>query len=356
MRYLLTTCALIVCGVACATEPQIEIIDLQAIDATTASAMFAGGIRDDMSGPLERTAREFAVRSVQQVAQLRSPSRETSLPVRGVAAGRAQPTHANDLSHLLPAGLTGPPTVAPNRNALIVKGTAQAIEAFREVLTLIDTPAPMVNIALRLDEVGASVSRNLAPEMHAWGIASEVDLGGPAGSGNMLSWGLPNMAGLAGFDRGTSGSSGMTEAQVTGTSGQPAVIAVGEVRPWFSASVYYDAWGGRHVEYIPHASFAGVTFWVLPQVVGNNMVKMQIAADFSKVAGPAPDIRAGDVTVHQMIQTTVTVADGQPLVIGGLRRQLNEASYRWPGSRGGRYDDTDSIITVTPRIIHTFEQ
>ena len=357
MRRLAVMVATVLCLTAWADEPTVVVMDLNNLDATVTAAMLAGGTTElDISAPLARTARDFAVDAVQQVAQLRAPRRDTQLASYGVANGRALPTHTRDLSHLLPEGLTGPPMVAPNRNALIVSGTMAALDDFRELLALLDVPAPMVKIALRLDEVGSSLMRSIAPEMHTWGVAPDANLGGPGFGDSMLSWGLPNMSALGGFGRGTSASKSMTEAQVTTISGQPALIAVGEVRPWFSASVFYDRWGRRHVEYIPHAAFTGVTFWVLPQVLGNNTVRMQISADFSEVAGPAPDIRAGDVTIHRMIETTVVVADGQPLVIGGMSRALDDVTARWPGDTDLRRSGSDAIITVTPSIIHTLER
>ncbi len=356
MRRLVMMAATMLCLTAWADDPTVVVMDLQNLDATVAAAMLAGGTSElDISAPLARTARGFALDAVHHVAQLPTPRRETQLPSYGVADGRALPTHTQNLSHLLPEGLTGPPVVAPNRNALIVSGTMAALDDFREILALLDVPAPMVKVALRLDEVGDSLMRSIAPEMHMWGVAPDANLGGPGFGDSMLSWGLPNLSALSGFGRGTSASKSMTEAQVTTISGQPALIAVGEVRPWFSARVYYDRRGRREVEYIPHAAFTGVTFWVLPQVLGNNSVKMHISADFSKVAGPAPDIRAGDVTVHRMIETTVVVADGQPLVIGGLRRALDDLTARWLGDTDWRNTNDDAIITVTPSIIHTME-
>lgn len=357
MRRLLTIAATVLCLTAWADKPTVMVMDLQNLDATVAAAMLAGGTSElDISAPLARTARDFALDAVQQVAQLPTPRRETQLPTYGVANGRALATHTQNLSHLLPDGLTGPPVVAPNRNALIVSGTMEALDDFRGILALLDVPAPMVKVALRLDEVGDSLMRSIAPEMHTWGVAADTNLGGPGFGDSMLSWGLPNMSALGRFGRTTGGSKSMTEAQVTTISGQPALIAVGEVRPWFSAIAFYDRWGRRHVEYVPHAAFTGVTFWVLPQVLGNNTVRMRISADFSKVAGPAPDIRAGDVTVHRMIETTVVVADGQPLVIGGLARALDDVTARWPGDTNLRRSDSDAIITVTPSIIHTLER
>lgn len=337
---------------AWAAQVQTMVIDLRAADARSMAAVF-GPQQQDPYHLLGEAAVNFTLNTMQQIAQLPSPGREMGLPPRGVSAAQGLNTSAQNLSRLLPDGITAPPTVAPNRNALIVTGTLEAIDEFREILALLDVPATMVNIALRLDEVSNSVMRSLTPEMHTWGLRADLDLGGPAAGGNLLRYALPNLSLLGGFGYGTGARKGMTEAQVTGTSGQPCLIAAGEVRPWFSGHVYYDPWGGRHVDYIPHAAFAGVTFWVLPQVIGDNAVRMQIAADFSEVAGPAPDVRAGEITVHHLIETTVTVADGQPMVIGGMRRSLDEANRRWPGSTSGLRTDSDSIITVTPRIIHS---
>lgn len=354
LRWMLLLASLLPLA-ARAAEPQTVVIDLKAADARTMAAMFSGEHKDPYE-VLGQAAVNFTLNALQQIAQLPSPGRELVLPPRGVSAAQSLSTNVQNLSHLLPEGIAAPPTAVPNRNALLVTGTPAGIDSFRELLALLDVPAIMVNIALRLDEVSGTVARRLTPEMHTWGLRANLDLGGPAGGGSQLAYALPHALLLAGLDFGTGSGKGMTEAQVTCTSGQPALIAVGEVRPWFSGNVYYDPFGGRHVEYIPHAAFAGVTFWVLPQVIGDNAVQMQISADFSEFAGPAPNVRAGEISVHQLLETTVTVADGQPMVIGGLRRYLDEANLRWPGSTSGQRTDTDSIISVTPRIIRPLER
>ena len=355
MRQIAIIGLILACAAVWADEPVTTVIDLNALDAATAVAMFATDRGPEASEILDQAAVDFALNTMQQVAQLRSPGREMSLPTEGVSAARALNTNSQNLSHLLPRGLSGPPTAAPNRNALIVAGTPEAIDQFREILALLDVPAQMVNIALRLDEVGSSVMRNLTPEMHSWGVRADADLGGPAVGPNLLTYALGNLNLLGGAGYGTTSSRGMTEAQITGTSGQPMLIAAGEVKPWFAASVYYDPWGRRHVDYIPYAVFTGVTFWVLPTVLGDNAVKMQIMADFSETGGPAPDVRAGDVIVHQLVETTVVAGDGQPLVIGGLSRRMAEATARWPGASSSRRSGTEGIITITPHIIHTME-
>ena len=192
--------ALLVGSQAWADRTETVVIDLQYVDASVMAAMFGGHTRQDPYETLDRAAVGFALDAMRQVARMPSPRRETVLPVRGVSASRSLNAQAQDLSHLLPDGLAGPPAVAPNRNALIVTGTPEAIDRFREVLALLDVPAPMVNIALRLDEVSRSITRSFAPELHIWGTRAEVDMGGPAVEDNLLSYGLPHIALLGGLD------------------------------------------------------------------------------------------------------------------------------------------------------------
>ena len=330
---------------ACWAQP-FEIIDLLHLNAREFAASLGGG--GGATGVLASATTGFALDVLQDVSQRGRGA--TSMP-DSLTYSRAQsvPGSGADLSGLLPNGLTAPPVATPNRNALIVRGSARAVDEMREIIAMLDVPTPMVNVDLMMDQVSTQTSREITPHLQAWGFGGDVSAG--ALPQPVVGFRAGNLRALLGYDAGDTRRRTVTGANVTGMSGTPLVISAGEVRPRISASVWYDGWGQRHVEYYPEATFAGITLWVLPTVNRDNTVTMVLRPMLSEFAGAAPQAGAGDIVRRTLVETTVRVPDGQSLVIGGLDRRLDEISRRFPAAQGSLYSDDSSVITVTPTII-----
>jgi len=338
-------------------EPVIEIIDLRYLEAAPLAASFAPAEQVAAGDDLfrQQVATGFALEAMAGVAALRPARRPRALPIEGVSGATTAPGRYADLSGLLPEGLEGPPTVVPRRNALIVKGTTAGIDEFREILARLDTPAPMVEIHLRLDETHQGGRAGRLPEMQAWGWGGQARAGGPAGGDTMVGFAVGNVNVTLGALDQAGERRGMTETQVTTTNSLPAIISVGEIRPWFAGEVWYDAWGRRHVEYFPYAVFTGISLWVLPQVHPDDSVTMRLRPTIVEAGGKAAGIGPGDVLRRTLVETVVRVPSGQSLVIGGMRRRLNEQNRRWPGAETSVDQSTDSVITVTPYVIRPMQ-
>lgn len=339
--------ALIACTCSLASAAQMEVIPLMYLDANDFAASLRGG-GSLSSDVLAQEATDFALGVMEDVS--RRARGGTSMPdtlaysrARAVPGGGGQ-----DLSGLRPEGLSTL-AAAPNQNALVVRGELRAIDELREVIAMLDVPTPMVNVDLLMDQLSTAASRRLDPHLRAWSWGGEASMGRL--SDPVLGFSTNGLRGILGYDAGSTRRHTVTGANVTGMSGTPLVISAGEVRPRIAANVWYDPWGRRHVEYYPEAVFAGVTLWVLPTVHADDTVTMVLRPMLSEVAGAAPQIGAGDIIRRTLVETTVRVPDGQPLVIGGLDRRLDELSRDFPASQGTRRGDDSSIITVTPTII-----
>jgi len=341
---------LIVAGATCHAET-LEIIDLLHLSAPDFAAALSGG-GASVADTLEAAATDFAVDAMRYAAE---QTRRRTGPVEPLMVSRAGSVTSGvgDLSGLLPEGLE-PPMAAPNRNALIVRGERDAIDELREIIALLDVPTPMVNVELAMDGVSTSQSRQIDPSLRAWGWGAGIAAGDTAAPA--LGFAVGNLRGLLGYESGRTSGRSLTAANVTGMSGQPMVISVGEVRPQIRSQVYYDPWGRRSVQYWTEGVFAGVTFWVLPTVHSDDTVTMVLRPLLSEVVGPAAQVGAGDVIQRTLVETTVRVPDGQSLVIGGLDRRADELSRSFPFSAGELRSDRSSVISVTPRIIRTMER
>ncbi len=347
MRRIAMIIVLITATISFATADQIELIELMYLDADEfASSLQGGGAPSDV---LTGEATGFALDVIDDVsgrAQGRSsmPDSIAYSRARAVPGGGGQ-----DLSSMLPEGLAGPPVAAPNQNALIVRGERDAIDRLRETVAMLDVPTPMVNVDLLMDRITRSRSREISPHLQSWGWGGDASVGGLRDP--VLGFHAGGMRGLLGYDEGSSRRHVLTGSNVTGMSGTPLVISAGEVRPRIASDVWYDPWGQRRVEQYVETVFAGMTLWVLPTVHADDTVTMVLRPVLSEVAGSAPQIAAGDIIHRTMVETTVRVADGQPLVIGGLDRRIDEMTRSFPGSRGMQRADNSSVITVTPSII-----
>lgn len=325
----------------------IEIIDLMHLDAAQFAASLAGPDTKP-TDVLREEAVAFAVDAVRHAADQARGRSGTMEPIP-VSRGRSVPSGGQDLSHLLPEGLAGPPVAAPNRNALIARGSAEAIDELRELIAMLDVPTPMVNVELAWEEVSREAMRQIEPALRAWGWGGEASAGRALKP--LLGYALEGLQAILGYDAGTRRRQATTAANVTGMSATPMVISAGQVRPWIASSVHYDPWGRRHVEYYPEAAFVGVTLWVLPTVHRDDTVTMVLRPMLSEAAGPAAQVGAADVVTRTLVETTVRVADGQPMVIGGMDRRLDELSRSFPASEGRVRTSRGSVMTVTPRIV-----
>ncbi|MFP4249271.1 MAG: type II secretion system protein GspD [Armatimonadota bacterium] len=343
----LAVIALILGACSLSTASQIEIIELMYLDANELAVSLQGG--SNASDALTQEATGFALDVVNDVS--RRAQGRSSMPdslaysrARSVPGGAAQ-----DMSSLLPDGLAGPPVAAPNQNALVVRGEIGAIDRLRETIAMLDVPTPMVNVDLLMDRITRSRSREINPHLQSWGW------GGDASAGSLrdpvLGFRAGGVRGLLGYDEGSSRRQVLTGSNVTGMSGTPLIISAGEIRPQIATDVWYDPWGQRRVEQYVEAVFAGMTLWVLPTVNADDTVTMVLRPVLSEVVGPAPQIGAGDIVHRTMVETTVRVPDGQPLVIGGLDRRIDEMTRSFPASRGTQRADNSSVITVTPTVI-----
>ncbi|MGD9497932.1 MAG: type II secretion system protein GspD [Armatimonadota bacterium] len=341
--------ALVIASSLCARAARaetLEIIDLMHLGARDMAVAFAGG-GASAADVLGEEAADFAVTAMREAAQRSRGSAGATEPIV-FSRGRSVPGGPGDLSHLLPDGLAGPPVAAPNRNALVVRGSREAIDELRELIAMLDVPTPMVNVELTMVATQTSQVRRLDPLLHRWDFV-DLSLGGAAEP--VLGLHSGDVAALLGYEAGWTRRRASTAANVTGMSAQPMLISAGEVRPRTVSEVYYDPWGRRQVQYYVEGVFVGVTFWVLPTVNADDTVTMILRPMLSEVVGRVAHIGAGDVVRRTLVETTVRVPDGEPLVIGGLDRRADELSRAFPASSGALRTSGSSVITVTPRII-----
>lgn len=272
-------------------------------------------------------------------------------------AGRSYPAKGGAITGMVPDGIEGRPVVVPYQNAMVVKGTRDALDRLKELIAMLDTPVDMVNIDVRAVDLPQE-------EFEGWGISwnvsnGAIDVGGggnQVGGGSQLLWQRGNAA--AGLDLLNTSSRGrhVQGASVTTHNNSPAEVAFGETVPFFTSRTVYDDYGFRRatVEQI-NSIFIGTELWVLPRINGDDTVTVQVEPRLSEWVGEVsiPGASAIPITRTAMVRTTVTVRDGESVVIGGLLRDTDTVNDTYSGmfSRYRRRLTSNPVIVLTPTII-----
>jgi len=271
------------------------------------------------------------------------------------ASGRSYPT-SGPAALIPPEGLTQPPVAIVQQNAILLRGSTDALDQTEEIIRLLDKPQAMVNIDLRMVD-------DPTEQVQQWGVDFQDftpnlqvgTVGNAPASGMMVRWGLGDIAALTGLDLRRSRGKNVVGANVTTFNNTPATVSFGQVLPFFVAHASYDVFGNRHVDIEPYAIFTGIEFWVLPRITANDTVTMHLVPTLTDAVGAvtAPDGSSIPITKTVMTDVQVRVPDGQSMVIGGMTRAADEATQRFRSLLGETKISRSShpVLLVTPHII-----
>lgn len=308
-----------------------------------------------------RRAVEDATRNVRPFPEMVNPGlypfpERSYAEVRMAQAGPVG--QRGGMAALLPEGLAEPPQAVPQQNALLVRGTARAIDEFEEVVALIDVPAKQVNIELKLANIRSAAGREWGGDIDWIMPRGDVSVHGPAPVGPTLRFGTADLNAVAAFNRTSGRSNDTVAANVTTTNNTPCVIRAATVIPFVSASLTYDQFGQRHIDYLVDAILTGVELFTLPRIVGDDRVALLLRPFFIDKTGQVtgPDGSVIPITQEVATETTVVVPDGETMLVGGLPRTLSSLeSVGLPVvfRQSETIEDVESLMFVTPRIVRS---
>ncbi len=285
-----------------------------------------------------------------------APGEIISMPPRHYMDMRiAQELSGGGLADMLPEGLQ-PPLADIPQNALIVTGTPQAVDEFRELIQMLDVPPKQVNIEAKFVELGERVQQAIGLDWAMRNPQVEIfEQGHAPAAGTEVRYAVGNITTALGAALQESGEQNVQAANVTTLNNTPCFIRVGEVYPYWSATVSYDVWGQRTVDYEMNALYMGIELFVVPRINADDTVTMLVRPSFSGRAGEVigPDGQILPIIDQVETEVLVRVPDGEELCIGGLRRASDAWTAEGIASRGLTRDmgDTDTLIFVRPRII-----
>ncbi|MCB9844403.1 MAG: hypothetical protein H6811_00235 [Phycisphaeraceae bacterium] len=212
-------------------------------------------------------------------------------------------------------------------NKLVVSASPRYIETVREVIEELDAAPPQVVIQVLLAEV--TIDRG-----STWGVDFEVGpFGGdgykiassPAGAAIATALGVPNLAVSSGDfsllvraleEQGR--LEVLSRPQVTVNNNERALIQVGENIAVVESVDTFD--NGRSQANVVRED-VGIILEVTPTISNDGFVRMDISPEISSVSARTTQISQdfeAPIINQRRVETTVTILDGQTVVIGGL--------------------------------------
>lgn len=282
---------------------------------------------------------------------------------RGTAGG------GGGLGAMLP-GEMEPPIAFMPENALIVRGTQAEIDQFSELVEMLDLPARQIEISTKFVDVITSEQEALGID---WTVATGAlefwNLGFAPGEAvsNVVKYARGRFTSTLAALETTGRATVVNAPHVTCPNNQYAEVSFSTEIPYYVATTEYNQFGQRIATSVDwETSVVENSLAVLPRINADDTITIELYPILEDQVGEVvgPNGETMPIIVSQEVSTTVTVADGDTIVLGGLIRK-NEA-YTFQNtpllsklpvigklfrSKRARSSNSELLIFVTPRII-----
>jgi len=198
-------------------------------------------------------------------------------------------------------------------NAIILSGTPDEIAAMKFIIEKLDVPLTSVMLETQVVELTETASKEIGIDY--------TGSGGAIGTATFTAQSLQTAQGVlklqaAIFAQIASGRGRVISSpRILALNGQPASILTGDELPIItSIALSGTSAVQQQVQYIN----VGVNLQILPRIAGDGYVTTHI---FSQVSNVTAFTQGVPQISQRQATTTVTVADGQPFIIGGLLQQ-----------------------------------
>jgi len=260
-------------------------------------------------------------------------------------------------------------TAIMSHNAILARGTREELDEFREMLNLLDIPQKQVEISTKWIDVQTTAAEALGIDWSVTNGAWEIfNLGFAPGeaANNGIRYGRGRWWAELSVLLNTSQATVINEPRVVCMNGMPGTIAFETEIPYFSATISYNQFGQRTVDYTSDSVTVSNELSVVPQINPDDSVKMLLAPQLEDQVGTVegPNGERIPIITSQYVETMVRVPDGETVVLGGVIRAdesvnirktplLNEIPIIGNLFRSKRVEKTNSelLIFVTPKIV-----
>lgn len=346
------------------------VIELQHIDATDLVTMFTPQQQTLRGGGTaaaeERTAVNFAVEAIRRangmsillaghepfvpsgarpgpgtgpVPAIRGAA-EVIMPACFPAVLRSEPppeAPAVDGSDLLPEGLAHQLAVVPGKNAIAVRGTADAIDELREILTLLDTRPAEVHLSVALHEVALAEMRAKLP-----GLLEPAD----GRSGLCIALPESQDAGIGSHGLGRL----LARREFTLRNGEGATVSLAEIIRFHNGGLAADSEGRPFLDVHTLTLLTGTSMSMQVQINPDASVRIGIRCQEMRALGEAATITPEDISVADYLAMMVRIAPSQSVAFNapGIVEHWNELCERLDAQQARIEEELYPVIVITP--------
>lgn len=218
-----------------------------------------------------------------------------------------------------------PPIAYLPQNALIVRGTPENIDEFRELLEMLDQPIKQIEISVKIVQIKASRSRSLGIEWRLNNGAFRIWNTGlaPPGANTILQYATGTFDAQLNTSLRDGSATVIDEPFVLAGNNQLAQVMFMTSVPYFAAFISYNQFGQRTVDYTPGEVPVINQLITRPRVNADDSITVFFMVMLSDVVGTVtgPNGESIPSIAMQMFYCEVRVADGDTIVVGGLNRK-----------------------------------
>ena len=268
----------------------------------------------------------------------------------------------------------------PISNALLVSASPRYFEQVEEMIKELDLPQKQVLIQVLLAEITLDGSTEWGMEWNTNVDLTEKDI--PGNTANIKSrFGLDPSSALGGLTAVLTGDSWgfilramqsdgrleiLSRPQILAVDNMPATIEVGQMVPVVTGSRVTER--GDNINTFDYQN-VGIQLEVTPRINPDGIVKMDVSPTISSLSSSSVAVSSGfeaPIINNRSATTTVSVQDGQTIVIGGLiSTEDNERITKipWLGDIpyiGAAFKKTkktrvrsELLIILTPHVVNT---
>lgn len=288
---------------------------------------------------------------------------------RGTSRGTSTGTGTSGRGTVTLPGEMEEPVAIMSHNALLVRGTREELDEFRETLNLLDMPQKQVEIATKWIDVSTTASEGLGIDWAVTNGALEIyNMGFAPGeaANNGVRYGRGRWWAELAVLQNNSQATVINEPRVTCMNGMPGMIAFETQIPYFSATISYNQFGQRTVDYTSDEVEVANELWVVPQINPDDSIRMMLAPVLEDQVGTVegPNGESIPIVTSQYVETMVRVKDGETIVLGGVIRKDESVNLRSTPllsqipiigklfqAKSTERSDTELLIFVTPKIV-----
>jgi len=231
----------------------------------------------------------------------------------------------------LPEGME-PPLAILDQNVLLVRGTQEAIDKFREILAIFDKPTRQVEIECRFVEVQTSKDRAFGIDWFVANGAAEVfNLGFAPGTGiNVVKFRRGRFEAELRTLLSDSRAELVNAPRVTAQNNMQAAVNFSTEIPYFYARTTYDEFGNREVNFEIESINVAQSLYVTPRILGDDSVVLMLEPQIDDQSGTvvSPDGTVLPIVSTQSAYSQVRVHDGETIVMGGFSRVNDDINVR----------------------------